>query len=291
MNKDSHNFDYVKDILHPDNISPLDQNIFVSGNNLKYKYSEYIDKNSTITLTEEYPNGLSVDYIINSHGFRSQPIENIKPESMNIVFSGCSWTHGSSLPDEHVWRSVLVKKFKDRFPDRDIQQYNFGVGGGSISLACKNVLSFLRTGAPVDYVYLLLPGFDRSTGFQDGDDPEMIKLFTAPPDSKLFKNKKIKEYTKNYNEIESIYHNMILLQSLIDICKLKKIKLFFGTWDYSVKYVYDYMMLDGYCDIPNWIIDEIKDDSLNSIAADGIHPGIDHMSKIANAFYEESFKP
>jgi hypothetical protein len=278
-------FNIIRKILHPNYIGTLDEKITDKEELLKSIYFENLNKSESLTLTT---NPMVIK--INSYGFRSQPFHNIKSDSTNILFSGCSWTEGNGLPDEYVWRSILTEKFKKQFPEKDIQQYNTGVGGGSISLSCKNVLAFLRKHDNIDYVYMLLPGFDRSTGFEEKNNSfAMIKLFTAPPESLLFKNKAIKKYTKNYNEIESIYHNLILIQAVIDICQLRGIKLFFGTWYSSMKYVYEYMNLDGYCDIPQWNQTTNKDTTLNLVANDGIHPGLEHMTEIANAFYEKTF--
>ena len=117
----------------------------------------------------------------------------------------------------------------------------------------------------------------------------MVKLYTVLPDSPAFKNKKLKEYSKNYEEIESIYHNLILIQSVIDICKLRGIKFFFGTWDVYQQHVYEYMSLDGYCSIPDWEQTVDSDKSLNLVSANGLYPGLHHMTKIADVFYKATF--
>ena len=171
-----HDFNIVKRLLHPDYIGTLEETIDLKEKPIITTNSDHIeiDPNSEI----------------NSHGFRSQSFDNISSESVNILFSGCSWTWGSSLPDSYVWRSVLTEKFKNRFPDKDIQQYNTATCAGSISLACKNTLALLRKTDDIDYVYMLFPGFNRTTGFKKENEVySMVKLYTVLPDSPAFKNK------------------------------------------------------------------------------------------------------
>lgn len=278
-----HDFNIIKRLLHPDYIGTLDETI-----DLKEKSDIYTGPNSL----EGYSNSdeFAISYITNNYGFRSQSFDNISSESINILFSGCSWTWGSGLPDSYVWRSILTEKFKNVFPDKDVQQYNTATCAGSISLACKNTLALLRKTDNIDYIYMLFPGFHRSTGFKKENEVySMVKLYTVLPESPSFKNKQLKEYSKNYKEIESIYHNLVLIQSVIDICKLKGVKFFFGTWDTYCQHVYEYMNLDGYCTIPDWEQVTDKDADLKLVSANGVYPGLDHMTKIADAFYEATF--
>ena len=288
-NYDYSKYKFVRDMLDPSLISPLDSpdyNFFGDTS----RPDGYCILNSDVDL-------ISVDYRINRSKFRSQHFENLKPSDTNILFAGCSWTYGDGLPEEYIWRSILTDKIQSQFPDKKVEQYSLGVSGASISLICKNVLAFLRRYEKVDYVYLLLPGFDRSTALEEVEKNKkyrMSRVFYTSPDNESFTNKKaVKHFTKHYSPIDSIYHNMILIQAVIDICKLRGIKLFFGTWIKFDKEIYEYANLDGYVDIPEWLEMEKAfrtiDPTFRSVALDGCHPGSDHMELIANTFYEATF--
>lgn len=288
-NYDYSKYYYVKDMLSPHLISTLDS--------INHNYGKVVDDDGYRRLKSLGNNDKYIEYRTNRSDFRSQHFENFKPSDLNILFAGCSWTYGDGLPEEYIWRSILTDKIKEKFPNQNVEQYSLGVSGASISLICKNVLAFLRKYPDVDYLYILLPGFDRSTALEEVEKNKyyrMSRVYYTSPDNPSFINKKaVKHFTKYYSPVDSVYHNFILLQAVIDICELRGIKLFFGTWIKFDKEIYEYEGFNGYVDIPEWLEMEntfqTSDPTMRSVASDGCHPGIDHMAVIANTFYKATF--
>jgi hypothetical protein len=241
----------------------------------------------------DYNGGEPFDYKYNTYGFRSQHFENCKPGDVNILFSGCSWTEGSGLPDEMVWRYLLTEKLKALHPEQNVEQYSVGVGGASIPLIFKNTLSFLRKNKDVSYVYILLPGFDRAGRY----DPNVLdgkggfrKINYVSPESEIFKIPVIKNFVINYEPADSIYTTLPLLKAIEDICELREIKLYWGTWSPLDQEVYEDFDFNSYVKMPQWsrmsIQGAVTDKTYFKIAADGHHPGLEHMTEISDAFYE-----
>jgi hypothetical protein len=294
MNSEMNNYAYeeyriIKDMLSPNLISSLDSKPLSS---------------ECKTLTEDGYGILSssdklepvLEYKINRNGFRSQHFENFNSEDINVLVAGCSFTYGDGLPENYVWGNLLTNKIQSKFLDKSVQQYNLGTSGGSISLACRNVLAFIRKYDSVDYVYMLLPGFDRSTvveKIKKDKEYRMKRVYYASPESPLFKDKEVKKFTLDYEPVNSIYHTLVLVQSVIDICKLKGIRLFFGTWISFDKEVYMHEKFFGYCDTPAWngVSEKYKshDPTLRDTALDAVHPGLNYMEKVADVFYEATF--
>jgi hypothetical protein len=237
--------------------------------------------------------GAPFDYKYNSYGFRSQHFDNLKSENVNILFSGCSWTEGTGLPDHMVWRSLLTEKIKNIYPEKNIQGYSVGVGGASIHLIFKNTLSFLRQNENVDYLYMLLPGFDRATLFEENMNNKKAgfrKVVYVSPEDSVFKIPTIKKFVINYEPADAIYMALPMIKAIEDICQLKGIKLYWGSWLLWDHPVYEDFKFDNYVKMPIWKRMSVQgphiDKTYFKVAADGGHPGLEHMTEISDAFYE-----
>ena len=237
--------------------------------------------------------GEPFDYKYNDYGFRSQQFENLKSEDVNVLFSGCSWTEGSGLPDEMVWRSLLTEKLKALHPEQNVEGYNIGVGGASISLIFKNTLSFLRKNKDVSYVYMLLPGFDRACRYDskvlDGEGG-FLKVVYMSPEEEAFKIPTIKKFVTDYEPADAMYTTLPLLKAIEDICELREIKLYWGTWHPFDQTAYEDFDFNSYVKMPIWSRlnrgGEVTDKTYFEVASDGHHPGLEHMTEISDAFYE-----
>ena len=237
----------------------------------------------------EHMHSIPVEYRINRHSFRSQHFENFKPEDTNILFAGCSWTHGTGIPENMVWTNVLTNKMREAYPDQKIEPYNIGIGGASIPLIFKNVFAFLRKYPEVDYLYILFPGFDRASRIQDGFDG-FKKITYVPPDKNVFKIPIIKRHALNYIPEESMHIMLPMIKAIEDICELRRIKLYWGTWVSPNNVVFETYDFKNYIKLPNWTNIDIKeaDPTFFKVAKDGSHPGHEHNIELATAFFEKT---
>lgn len=235
---------------------------------------------------------IPVEYIINRHGFRSQHFENFKPEDTNVLFAGCSYTHGTGLPDHMVWRSVLTEKLREKHSN--VQAYSVGIGGASIPLIFKNTLAFLRKYPEVDYVYILLPGFDRvsmlDSDVYDGK-PGFKKVTYMAPEDNIYKIKNIMKHALNYSPENAMHVMLPMIKAIEDICELRGIKLYWGSWIPFDHGVYESYEFNNYVKIPVW--ESLSnprsvgvDETFYKVAKDGCHPGLEYMTVIADTFYE-----
>ncbi len=248
---------------------------------------------SSVDMSNSDNGGEPFYYKYNNYGFRSQHFKNCKPEDVNILFSGCSWTEGTGLPDSMVWRSLLTEKIKDLHPNENVEPYNIGVGGASIPLVFKNTLSFLRKYDKVDYLYILLPGFDRASLFESdlmNEEGGFRKVVYVSPEDEVFKIKTIKRFVLNYEPADAFHTMLPMVKAIEDICELRGIKLYWGTWVSVDQEVYEDFGFNHYVKIPIWermnTQEEVADKTYFKVAADGGHPGLEHMTEIADAFYE-----
>lgn len=235
---------------------------------------------------------IPVQYVINRYGFRSQHFENFKPEDTNILFAGCSLTHGTGLPDHMVWRSVLTEKIKEKHDN--VQAYNVGIGGASIPLIFKNTLAFLRKYPDVDYVFILFPGFDRVSMIDDDVDngrPGFKKVTYVAPDHNIHKIKNIHKHAINYVPENAMHVMLPMIKAIEDICELRGITLKWGSWIPSDHGIYEAYDFNSYVDIPIWkdLMNPRSvgvDETFYKVAKDGCHPGLEYMTVIADAFME-----
>ena len=238
-----------------------------------------------------------VKYVINRNGFRSQHFQNFKPDDLNILFAGCSITHGTALPDEYVWRSILTEKVKTLHPDRNVEAYSVAIGGASIPLIFKNTLAFLRQYPEVDYVFILFPGFDRASMI-DSDvyrgTPGFKKVNYVSPDENVFKIPNIKKHALNYVPENAMHVMLPMIKAIEDICALNGTKLAWGSWIPFDHGVYDAYDFKNYVKLPIW--EHLNsprslgpDPSFKTVAKDGSHPGLDYQTIIADTFYGVMF--
>lgn len=301
------NYDFAKKYLNPNVCDSLEDNLY---SEIKMSTSEYkkfyyhpeerIEDDYIISplpgLDKRFNGGEPFEYKMNRSGFRSQHFENIKSDDINILFAGCSWTYGDGLPDEMVWRSVLTEKIKTLYPNENVEQYNVGTGGASIPLIFKNVLAFLRDHDSVDYVYMLLPGFDRQSCIDEEIERGRVgfrKVVYCSPDDRVFNIPTIKKFAINYVPEDYMMSALPMIKAIEDICKLRRIKLYWGSWVPMDHRVYEEIDFNNYVKMPIWEriynMTNLSDKTYYKLASDDAHPGLEHMTKLADAFYEASF--
>lgn len=297
-NYDYKTFDEIKKVLDPNVLHTTEHQMERTQTDYYFSPDEEIKDDYIHTelwqWDEKNNGGRPFKYRINRHGFRSQHFENYNRLDKNILFGGCSNTSGIGLPEELVWPSILTAKIKEKMPYENIQAYNVAVGGSSIPYIFKNVLAFLRKNDGVDYVFILLPGFDRHVAFDEENKPKMFKkIVMMPPEAENFKYKFVKRFVKSYVAEEAIFLQLPLIKAIEDICELKNIKLIWSTWRPEDQELYKAYGFNHYCDInPNILNYQYGgpgDYEYKTLARDDQHPGSDWMNGVANTFFEATF--
>lgn len=90
-----------------------------------------------------------ISYVHNSHGFRTKEFT----QTENFVTLGCSYTHGTGLPQHCVWPELLSNMV-------NIPVFNLGIAGGSLDTCyrvVKHYISFLKP----KFVAMLAPDNTR----------------------------------------------------------------------------------------------------------------------------------
>ncbi len=298
---DFKNFDEIKGLMDPNilDTTEMRMTVNVNGHNGYHfdKDEQYGDGYiyTPIWDSQETNNGgRPFHYRVNKNGFRSQHFDNFNPADKNILIGGCSNSVGIGLPEELVWGSVIADKIQEKFPDQSVQKYNVSVGGSSIPFILKNVLAFLRKYDGVDYVFILLPGFDRHVSFDEDNRPLMFKkIVYMGPDAENFKYKFVKRFVLNYSHEEAMFMQLPLVKAIEDICELKNIKLVWSTWRTSDQRVYESYDFNNYCHIPQEILNYEMfidgDYEYEKIARDSMHPGSKWMNAVADRLFEAAF--
>lgn len=155
-------------------------------------------------------------------------------------------------------------------------------------------MSFLRKNDGVDYLFILLPGFDRHVAFDDENRPMMFKkIVYMGPDNEGFKLKCVKRFVLNYSAEEAFMSQLPMIKAIEDICKLKNIKLVWSTWKLTDQELYNAYDFENYVriskDILNYDMDAKDDYEYKNLARDNMHPGLNFMSSVADIFYEVAF--
>jgi hypothetical protein len=291
------NFDDIKHFIDPNVLDTTEMKLTrINNNDFAFHNEEYTEDGYIYTPKWEFlesdNGGIPFTYRANRSGFRSQHFENFDPADKNIHIAGCSNSLGIGLPEDLVWGSILTNKIKEKFPDENVQKYNVSVGGASIPFIFKNVMSFLRKNDGVDYLFILLPGFDRHIAFDDENRPLMFKkIVFMSPESEGFKLKCVKRFVLNYSAEEAFFTQLPMIKAIEDICKAKNIKLVWSTWKLTDQKLYNSYEFDNYVhiskDILNYDLDSKDDYEYKNLARDNMHPGLNFMSSVADVFYGE----
>lgn len=206
----------------------LSPNNFISRNvreGIKFYEKDGYRYSKTLFFYEKnHISGEPFEYQINSQGFRGKDFNEFNENNINILFGGCSQTLGVGLPEKNTWYSKLSNKIKLLHKERDIDFYNLGVNGGSIELAIKNVIAFIKSGRVPDYLFLFLPESSRTSVFDK--DTKKFECYFITNEREIEKD----YYSNSYIHENKLLMNFILLSMLEEMCKALNIKLVWTTW-------------------------------------------------------------
>lgn len=216
----------------------------VDGNSLK----KFGDNNDFILASDITDPGRKYRY--NSYGYRGP--EFIK--NAELVTAGCSFTHGTGVPEEAIWSNVVAENLK-------LNVNNISKPGASIGWIIEKLFNYFKEFGNPKHLLCLFPD---------------AKRFIVPIDGKILTNDKEKNSGKNggepgtrgdlgqflYNEVskptvdiyktnflkrpynvrefytaEIGYYNSIRqIRMLEQYCKEAKINLLWSTWDFEFSF-------------------------------------------------------
>ena len=137
-------------------------------------------------------------------------IQGIVPDTVNVLFTGCSVTAGEALQQEDMYTNKIVKSM-ELLLNKKISADNVAVPGASVSRSIDQAFSYFKRYGHPDYLFLFLPDSDR--------------------DSSTVKDKAY-IYFRLYSYLEAY-------------CKLAGIKLFVATWAVNFNDVGEMLTPDG----------------------------------------------
>jgi hypothetical protein len=262
-----------------------------------YTFTQYYPNMNAIQESENgyykyyqiYSEESTVEYRLNNFLFRSNHFENINHNSTSILYSGCSLSYGTGLPEEYLWSSIISKKINKE----NLQTFNLSVEGGSVFLTIKNIMTFIRKYGKPEYIFVIMPPIERNVRF----DKKNKKFYNVIRGGDNYFNgdypKVYIEYIKDHKTEDDIMLAVQYIKMFEDFCNHSGIKLTWTFWHIIDKPIYDGFKFD------NLIFDEIcfslfaNEDSVNiekipywGIAQDNLHPGYSWHYNIGNYLYE-----
>jgi len=176
-------------------------------------------------------------YEYNSMGIRC---DELKPQNVEILYAGCSFTEGEALPREHVWAHFLNKIIEERH-GKELGYHNVARGGASISAITRYVYHAIEVlKLRPKMVIVLFPSIFRTEFYstnlpQQGSSGPMafIQGYIDPGVSRSTKYF-YENHEKNIriiNSMNELYRNAILLNAL---CQQYGIEFRFETWHHTM---------------------------------------------------------
>jgi hypothetical protein len=278
---DRKELDYDKEDFYSAN-SNIEQSTEIDKDDYMVKFRLYDHE----TISE----GPYFDYKINSDGFRTKHFEKIDSNNLNILFSGCSFTHGAGLPSEYAWPSK-VENMISKISNKKIESRNIALGGSNVFQICKNLRVYIEKYGKPDYIFVLFPGFERTIKYQDQNKSKsFIKVTITPPHHDNYKkNNGVKHFMESYIIEESILFATDYIHNLEFVCNILDIKLIWSTWEQEYQRMSQELDFDNYIDVPSrqsYTIEEnTEDEPYWDMARDQNHPGIGYHKLIADKFF------
>lgn len=215
-------------------------------------------------------------YSLNNYGHRSEDFKK-RTDKLNILFSGCSFTFGESLPYKQNWSGKLYNKIKLKYNVDDY--YSLSFLGGSTELIVFNIFMYCKEFGNPDVIFLLIPDSGRKVSWNQ--DLNQYENYANPNED---------EYGRRMSLLRSFYNISMLEQ----YCFTNKISLIWSSWmDDDCKNFYEklksntFISLNNYKVLSNATNDYEKNDFYYKIGRDKLHPGLHYSDGLANIFYNE----
>jgi hypothetical protein len=263
--------------------SDLEQSIKIDEDDYMVKFRLYDH--------EVISDGPYFDYKINLDGFRTKHFEKLSGENLNILFSGCSFTHGAGLPSDYAWPAKVIKMIS-KVSNKNVEHRNIALGGSNVFQICKNLRIYIEKYGKPDYLFVLFPGFERTIKYQDQNNSRsFIKVtITQPHHENYKKNNGVKHFMESYVIEESILFATDYIHNLEFVCRALGIDLIWSTWSEDYKKMSEELGFNNYIDVPSRESYTIEENTENDpywyMARDRNHPGIGYHKLIADRFFD-----
>lgn len=216
--------------------------LYNRNHKLKFPYTDFSMEEDKLFIEEDIIiKDSNFKYKLNEHGFRSESFNFFNENNINILFLGCSITHGVGLPEEQTWYKKFVDTIQMKYPNRTIQYYNLSVSGAGFEIMFKNLLTFLdRVGKP-NFIIALFPQISRQLKW-DGQEYKNAHLkvtkeefYQAIPNimdtslEDLMKDVDV-NHAINYSIEDSLMKFCNLMHFTESLCKMSGIKFIWSTW-------------------------------------------------------------
>jgi hypothetical protein len=121
-------------------------------------------------------------------------------------------------------------------------------------------------------------------------DPIFRKVNYISPDENIFDVPYIKKHVINYVPEDAMHMMLPMIKAIEHVCALNGTRLKWGSWIPGEHRIYDSFNFNDYIEIPKWeyfIYNKplSPDETFKTIAKDGLHPGLDYQTTIADTFY------
>lgn len=264
-----------RDILSPNTIVNTRMQMVFNSNKSNNKMNSGYWEDDYYYTHNVHTMRLSRDllYRLNKQGFRCNNFKPVDKKKFTVLYSGCSVTFGQDLPEEMLWTKLITKELSK---NKDVEEYNLSIMGGSIFLTLSNICAFINTYGMPDLIIALMPDITRTVTF----DPVTSEFFdltprTQKPDAKNFVDQLMPE--------NLLLNNLLMLKLLEVLCKNAGSKFLVSTYDGLTDDCFSMFAndLDCWFDSKNLISGprSVKQDYEEhespywKIAGDGRHPG------------------
>lgn len=253
---------------------------FLEGHSFDIEKSLKSNNIYDLTVYEKYLNIMPnkrIDYIINSNGHRSDVFKK-DHKGLHVLFSGCSYTFGESLPYMKSWSGYLHKKLEEK--NNLSGYYNLSYPGGSIEIIINNIYKYCDKYGYPDAIFLFLPEASRKNVWHNN------KYYCIMSGDDYFYDL----YWGKENACYSIYNQ---IKNFEHFCKSSNIFLRWSTWSEKDMSMYENLNFQNYLSISTKeIINNAKNyedssDEYFMSARDKSHPGLAYSDGLANIFLKE----
>lgn len=277
------------------------------------------DKNK-LTCTGKNPDPKtkkSVNYIdqcccinnpcINSYGFNSEQFKN-NHDGKHILFSGCSYTHGSGVLLEELWAYQVYNNISKT--EKCSGFFNIGFPGTSIQEQAFMIIKYIEKFGDPEVIFWLMPATSR--GFSNFIHNPLIDMETSKPHNssldiklnEMYKEKTNQEHKSYAIDINEMTNYMAYIH-IYHYCRIKGINLYSFTWqakkeEKSKSIFFDFNKIKQYDTFYYWDKDEMisfcekfskeykgKFPEFLQIARDGGHLGIAPHAFWADFIYKK----
>lgn len=245
----------------------------------QYKKEKSLLYKNTIVYKTFYENYLNVpdddniSYVLNNDGQRCDNF--IKThKGKHVLFAGCSFTFGESLPYKKNWSGYLYNKLCES--NKISGYFCLGYPGAGIDIIINNIYRYCNLYGCPNAIFVLFPESSRKYKWrEDGYYSIMSK----------------EDRYSLYDGFENfIYDIHSKIKNLEIFCKMLNISLAWSSWDTEDSKIYSDLNFENYIYLSDKDIvkfannhDEI-DDIYFYTARDKSHPGLFYHNGIANIF-------